>query len=119
MKNLPKVVQIPGVLEGVTTRRDNSLKITFGCEELGDSGAILLALVNKAGWCYFAPSEVGADQLEIPDVIPEFKGDKTPSQRLRAVLFVYWQQNKPTPEFDAFYQRKMNEIIEMVKEKLS
>lgn len=44
--------------------------------------------------------------------------EKTASQRLRAVLYIFWEQNKPTEDFEVFYQQKMDEIITHFKTKL-
>jgi hypothetical protein len=43
---------------------------------------------------------------------------KTPSQRLRDVLYVYWKQVESARAFDDFYLAQMNTIIEGFKEKL-
>ena len=43
---------------------------------------------------------------------------KSPSQRLRAVLFVYWKQQGEEGDFEVFYRQKMDNLINMVKEKL-
>ena len=43
---------------------------------------------------------------------------KTPGQRLRAVLFVYWKQEGEKESFEAFYSAHMEKIIEHVKRKL-
>jgi hypothetical protein len=42
---------------------------------------------------------------------------KTPGQRLRAVLFVLWQQN-PVGTFEDFYTRRMETIITEAKAEL-
>jgi len=36
----------------------------------------------------------------------EFKSQKSQSQRLRSLLYVYWEKHKPTSDFDSFYKRK-------------
>lgn len=43
---------------------------------------------------------------------------KSPSERLRAVLYVYYRQNNIQDDFDTFYKRKMNDFIEHIKSKL-
>lgn len=43
---------------------------------------------------------------------------KTPSQRLRNVLYVLWEQSKVNEEFDSYYRRMMESLIEGVKRKL-
>lgn len=56
-----------------------------------------------------------------PDAMIKIKSEvehKTPSQRLRAVLFVWWQQQNKPGEFEEFYRINMNRLIEHVKSKL-
>ena len=53
---------------------------------------------------------------------------KTPAQRMRAVLYRLWEQTSPKEkgeqgemvyvEFELFYKRKMNEMINHFKTKL-
>jgi hypothetical protein len=54
---------------------------------------------------------------------PKYKVDKeletkTPSNRLRNTLYVLWEQEGATGEFDDFYKKMMNKFIELVKDKL-
>lgn len=46
------------------------------------------------------------------------RDSKTPSQRLRAVLFVWWQSLGAKGNFDQWYAEKMEKIIDGVKTKL-
>lgn len=46
------------------------------------------------------------------------RGEKTPSQRIRAVLFLLWKQEGEQGTFDAFYNAKCEKIIEHLKSKL-
>ncbi len=51
----------------------------------------------------------------------EVRGDvdsKTPCQRLRGVLFVWWKQEGQKEIFELFYAAKMEKMIEWVKAKL-
>ncbi len=43
---------------------------------------------------------------------------KTPSQRLRNVLYVLWEQSTQEKEFKEFYKDKLEEIINHFKSKL-
>lgn len=45
-------------------------------------------------------------------------GGKTPSQRLRAVMYVYWKQNKQESikTFQEFYDRAYEKLIDQYKE---
>jgi hypothetical protein len=53
--------------------------------------------------------------------VKEVKGEfdrKTPGQRLRATIYVWWQQAGEQGDFETFYLHKMEKIIEGVKSKL-
>lgn len=43
---------------------------------------------------------------------------KTPSQRLRAVMFLTWQKNGSNGDFQAFYQTEMERLIDSYKRQL-
>lgn len=61
------------------------------------------------------PQDVSSEEMTISTE----KGVKTPGQRLRSVIFVYWKQyKKEGDEFEAFYRRNMDSIIETYKSKL-
>lgn len=58
------------------------------------------------------PDEIGKD-FDMDDPIK-----KTASQRLRGVLFKYWESLGSNGEFEEFYQEKMEVFIAHVKTKL-
>lgn len=111
-------VKVGAILDSISTRKDKSLKIVFESQEMGSEQASnLFAMRDCAGWLLFAPYEM--EQIVVPtETPPEFKNDKTCSQRLRAVLFVLWEQCGKVGLFDDFYKAKMEKFISMVKEKL-
>lgn len=110
-------VKAPALLDKITTLKDGSVKLVFETQELSaQMAANLLEQRNQQGWLIFAPSN---STVTVPDEPPpEFKADKTPSQRLRAVLFVLWKQEGSKADFDAFYRGKMERMIDWVKDKL-
>lgn len=57
----------------------------------------------------------------VPAELKEVKGEfdrKTPGQRLRATLFIWWSQQGKPGDFDSFYLRRMEAIIDEVKQQL-
>lgn len=67
----------------------------------------------------FKPVQISEEELlKIPDETKEFKSDKTQGQRLRAVIYRYWEQIDNKETFDEFYKRHLGKIIEQYKEKL-
>ena len=61
------------------------------------------------------------NDTHIVEVEPTESNVKTPSQRLRSVLFVLWNQSFKSEyeEFDAFYKIKMKQIIDNLKNQLT
>lgn len=86
--------------------------------------AELFALHDQVGWFFFLDKpEAQINRKELPD-IPDVQledGEKSPSQRLRAVLFIYWQQHldPKKQDFELFYKRWMERTIIAIKEKLT
>lgn len=111
-------VKVTAALEQASTRKDGSVKLIFGTPELdSEKMAALFDLKNQYGHLIFAAN--GTPEVEIPNTpAPEFKNDKTPSQRMRAVLFLEWRQIGPRIDFDTYYKRRMEGFIDSVKEKL-
>lgn len=115
----PKFISTPAIIESVGSRKDRSWKVVVGTPEMRpEEGAILMALANQEAYVYFSPKALDEQTLVIPEVAPEFKGEKSPSARLKAALFVLWQQRGKFGDFETFYRTNLDRFIEAVKEKL-
>ena len=111
-------VTLQAILSNVSTRKDGSLKLTYETQELNaKDGAALLDMRNKIGWLLFAADQLTSDDLPEEKIDLEI-GEKSPSQRLRSVLFVYWKSKNQKGSFNDFYRRQIETWIENVKEKL-
>lgn len=111
-------------VEAIQSRKDNTLKITLGTQELNpkDCGE-LFALMNKLCSIGIAANELSESEIELLQNvklnIDDVPNAKTPSQRLRGVLFVYYTQHDTGfDDFNLFYQDYMNKRIEHIKAKL-
>jgi hypothetical protein len=113
------VVQIPVTLDSANRRKDRSVSLRFSSTlELGTADfAELDRLTPSTGWLLFAQNEF--DEGDIPaDEAPD--DGKRPSQRLRAVLFIWWRTNTDQSEpFQRFYERWMERRIQAVKDELN
>ena len=109
---------VPATMSSISTLKDKTLKVTFHCQEMpADAAAECIRLNQTFGWLIFASEE--ATETFVPDAPPpEFKQSKTPAQRLRAVLFVWWQQLGAEGDFEFYYREKMEMMINLVKGKL-
>lgn len=107
--------QVPSYIQGLRTLADNTIRLTVDCQELSpEECAQIFMLKGKQGWFVFKENEIKAE--DIPDTNVEFKGDKTPSQRLRNCLYVYWkEQTSQTEDFNTFYTKWIEKKLEEIK----
>lgn len=101
----------------VTTMADNTIRLQVDLQELTPTDeAEIFKMRNKLGWFLFKESG-DIRESDIPTE-PLEDNQKTPSQRLRAVMFVYWDKSKKTVDFDTFYRQQTERYIEFIKRKL-
>ena len=110
-------------VETIQSRKDNTLKIVLGTQELTEGGK-LFPLQNKLCTIGIVPNEalsqedieaLQASKIKFDDV----PNGKSPSQRMRNVLFILWQQNNGGyDDFNLFYLNRMDKIIDQIKAKL-
>lgn len=111
---------MPTIVDKITTLKDGSLKIVLETSELEDDVvSILMSMRNRQVFCALKNTKLKPDELDIKEMPVEFKNDKSQSQRLRSVLYVFWEQNRPTTDFETFYKRKTDEFIDLIKGKLN
>jgi len=113
-----KPFTLPATLMGVGTCNDGSLSIRFRTQELtSEAKLVVLEFQNTFGNLLFSANEI--QEKDIPSFKPVEKHDKTPSKRLRNVLYRVHEQTDTMEDFDTFYKRKMEQIIEHFKGKLT
>lgn len=95
---------------------DHGLRLSFVTQEMSDEDKLIATKYHQQfGWLAFRPNQFALDEL--PKEQAEDK-QKTPAKRLRAVLFVLYQQQGSQGDFEIFYREKMEKIISFVKSKL-
>ena len=110
--------QVPSIITKIITMRDKSLRLYVDTQELSaPEKALVFSLHEQPGYFIFKKSEIHPEDLQVPDYVPEFKSDKSPSQRLRGVLFKIWELSSKG-SFDDFYKSEMEKIINHYKTKL-
>ena len=110
-------------LDNLRTLSDRSVKITLTTQEI--SGEEVGQLFNFQGQFVKVAvtdeniikasvlKDLEAVDMEVPDK------DKSPAKRLKSVLFRIWEKNSEGYEdFELFYRRKLEIIIDHFKEKL-
>lgn len=109
---------LAAIVENVSTRRDGTLKITFGCQEMSSSkSGELVSLQNKITAIYISPKEtIPQAVLDHVDSVDVDMPGKTKSQRQRAVLYRIWElQKEGHKTFESYYAAKMEQHISDLK----
>lgn len=110
-----KSIQTQVIITGIRSKVDKSLGISLTTPELTtNEKAIFMDLQGVNCDMLITPLD---ENVETEKINKEMD-TKTPSQRLRAVLFVFYQQANETKSFEEFYKEKMEKFIDIVKSKL-
>ena len=120
---MSKLITFNCQVETIQSRKDSTLKIVLGTQELIEGGK-LFALQNRL--CTIGISQNEALTKEDIELLQSSKlglddipNAKSHSQRLRNTLFVLWQQgNGGYDDFNMFYANRMDKLIESIKSKL-
>lgn len=95
------------IIEKVQTMADHSIQLRLGLPEMSpDEMTKVFSVLNKE----VVEIEFDADV-----------DDKSPSKRLRATLYVLWEQKHKDEyqDFEVFYRTRMERLINQIKEKLT
>lgn len=111
-----KAIKVPATLDGVSTLKDGSMSLRFHTQELvAEDKIAIINFVQGFGWLLFDTHE----SIDVPKESPHREaGEKTPSQRLRSVLYVLWQKRYSDIPFDTWYLQQVEKIINRIKKEL-
>jgi len=114
------MILLPGQIESIASRKDKTIRLTIGTQELNPNTAAEIFSMNQQ-FCYFAIKHESfmKSETELIDGLKADYNEKTPSQRLRNILFrIYEQDNQGYKDFNTFYIAKMEQICEHYKSKI-
>jgi hypothetical protein len=110
------------IFESYRTLKDRTFHFIFGTNELSpEKVAEAHQALQQFGYLAFKIIPFVQEDLKIINSLePDIEDNlKSPSQRLRAVLFLLWKKNPESYEdFNLYYQFKMEKLIEHYKQKL-
>lgn len=113
---------IPAVLESYRTLKDRTFKITFETNEVSPSKAgQLQSNLLLPGYLAFKGDPFKKEEInELENIESDFDDiKKSPSKRLRGVLFILFKQDAEDFEtFERYYEYKLEKIITHYKEKI-
>ena len=111
-------------VESVATRKDRTIKLSLGTQELKPSEAgELFGLQNSLISVGIKPTPLNQSDVDILKEskieIDDIPDSKSPSQRLRNVLYRNWEQSDGGYSyFNLYYLNRIERIIEHYKQKL-
>lgn len=114
-------VILPIYVSNVKTLADGSLNLTLQTQELTpDQYAGLFQLHRSRGYALLSTVPIdNYNELDHVDIEAAPSGKvKTKSQRLRAVMFKIWESQGKGEEFELFYSREMEALINKLKMRL-
>lgn len=100
--------------------RDRTVRLQIDVQEMPpEVMSDLFSLNDKLGYFFFKENFFNEiDTANLPKLVID-ENEKSPSTRLRNVLYVLHKQNKGEDhDFDAYYRKSIERVIETIKEKL-
>ena len=109
-------IQLDLIINSIRSRKDGSLGMSVETPELTTEEKV--ALMELQG-VYLTTLLLPKDTPNAPTIKVDTElNTKTPSQRLRATLFVLWKQKGEQGQFESFYNLYMEKIIDRLKSEL-
>lgn len=112
------ILRHAAILDGVTPRVDGSLTLRFITQEVTkDEIVTAMDYYQSFGHLLFKKNAVDIDEVPKGNAI---RDGKSPSQRLRARLYVYHQESKigAPDEFEQWYERQLEKIGQQYLDRL-
>lgn len=116
------MIILPGILESFRSLKDKTFKIVFETNELTPEQLTGIGMnINKFGYLAFKETPFKDKEREVLEQLtPDYNDTgKSPSQRLRGVLYRVWELDKEGYEdYNRYYDFHMEKIITHFKTKL-
>jgi hypothetical protein len=115
------MILIAGQIESLATRKDKTIRLTIGTQELSPAEAAEVFQLNQQ-FCYIGlkPERFTSNETDtIESFQTNYDSIKSPSQRLRAILYRNFENNdEGYKDFNLYYIAKIDKICEHYKSKL-
>lgn len=112
---MKRAIKTQVIITSLSAKKDGSLGLRMATPELtADEKVAFMELQNVNLDALFDPIDFATK--EITEVKSEVD-TKTPSQRLRSLWYVVWKEIGSEDEFNLFYLKKMEKIMDYIKEK--
>jgi hypothetical protein len=119
-KNSDNIITAASQLVGANPLQDGGMSLRFHTQELSPEAKVLvMEKFQKTGWVLFSQDKIQTEDIPKDNTSYE---DKTPSQRQRGVMFVYWDKFKKIKnlddDFNVFYNKAIEANINIYKSKI-
>ena len=105
-----KAITCPVVITGASTKVDGSLTLRLSTPELKpDEKTVFFEALNQPLTMLLQPD--GDAPVDTKEIKGEFD-KKSPSTRLRNVLYILWKQQESPMDFSDWYIKRMEKIID-------
>ncbi len=111
---------VPAILEGVNALKDKGLSLRFHTQELSpEEKVMILDSCHQIGWLLW--DEEPLTEADLPEESVDIEGfkKKTPSQRLRARMFIYHKERYGLEGFDSWYEKELERFGDLYLKKLN
>lgn len=106
----------PAILKIGSPTAEGGMRLRAETNALSDEEKLmLLKFDGDFGYIMFSKNSISEKDIPKEDAPNK---DKTPSKRLRSVLFVRWTQAGSVGDFEIYYRLRMEDIINKVKQTL-
>lgn len=113
---MSKIFQAPSYVDGVSPLKDGGLSVRFHTQELTNEEKLtILNFYQSFGYLLFKENQFSEEEIPKEDAPEE---GKSQSQRLRGVIYLVWKQQNKEPDFEKFYRRQTEGLIQQYKERL-
>ena len=111
-----KTISVQAIITSIRAKVDRSLGLSMSTPELSDEDKVeFMKLQGRVIMAVLTP----LDEKNVPAYkIDRAVENKTPSQRIRGVLYILWEQLGMKGDFNDFYREQMEKIIDSIKAKL-
>ena len=103
-------------IKSVTLNKDDSVSFRAVTPELSDSDLNAFRQVSKC--LVNALLEPQGGSIEVLEIKEKIETGKSAASRLRAVIFLLWEQEGKQGDFEVYYRMKMEKLIDFIKGKL-
>lgn len=100
----------------IRAKVDRSISFTVTTPELNSNEKVaFMDLQNMNVTATFVPLDDPEAELK---EIKKGVGMKTPSQRMRSVLYILWLQDGQQEAFETYYANRMEQLLDILKRKI-